>query len=91
MSLDWRSALSAGQQHAVLELIGSATQFDGVSPVGDQVLRELGHGRTEHLLATVDDEVVGYLNLTTEMAELVVDPGHRRPDRRADPDRKSVV
>ena len=42
------------------------------------MLRELGHGRTEHLLATVDDEVVGYLNLTTEMAELVVDPGHRR-------------
>jgi mycothiol synthase len=73
------SALSAEQQRDVIELIGAATQFDGVAPIGEQVLLELGQRRTKHLLA-VDDagQLTGYLNLEAEMAEMVVRPDLRR-------------
>lgn len=75
----WRSVLSADEQSAVAEIIAAATEFDGVAPVGDQVLRELGQQRTRHLVATDDAGAVrGYLNLTPEMAELVVAPQARR-------------
>ncbi len=69
---DWRSTLTAQQQRGVRELVLAATEFDAVAPVGEQVLRELGHDRTEHLLVTdaqpgvttdTADTVVGYLNL----------------------------
>jgi mycothiol synthase len=75
----WRTVLSPAEQHDIAELISAATQFDAVAPVGEQVLRELARDRTGHLVA-VDESgsVTGYLNLTPEMAELVVDPGHRR-------------
>jgi mycothiol synthase len=70
-------------------VIAAAAAADGVAPVGDQVLRELAHDRTRHLLAVekdaaANDDVVGYLNLApaTEaapaMAELVVHPHWRR-------------
>ena len=90
---DWRSTLTAEEQQAVRELVTAATEFDGVAPVGDQVLRELGHGRTEHLLVAgfrpgapgdTANEIVGYLNLSPPrdggdgMAELVVHPQARR-------------
>lgn len=83
---DWRRTLTDAEQRGVRELVGAATEFDGVAPVGEQVLRELGHDRTEHLLTTADDDgaVTGYLNLSpprdgeTGMAELVVHPGARR-------------
>ena len=78
--IDWRAGLSAQPSSGrVAELISAATEFDGVAPVGDQVLRELrsrahrapvGHRRRR--------AVVGYLNLTPEMAELVVAPRRRR-------------
>ena len=42
---DWRSALTAAEQRQVRELVSAATEFDGVAPVGEQVLRELGHER----------------------------------------------
>lgn len=76
---DWRPQLSADEQQAVREIIAAATEFDAVSPVGEQVLRELGHDRTPHLVA-VDEagELTGYLNLAPEMAELVVAPRARR-------------
>ncbi|WP_186244760.1 mycothiol synthase [Mycobacterium simulans] len=78
----WRSAMTADEQQRVRELITAATEFDGVAPVGEQVLRELGHERTEHLLATdADDAIIGYLNLSPgggAMAELVVHPHARR-------------
>jgi mycothiol synthase len=84
-SPDWRSALPAEQQQAVRELITAATEFDGVAPVGEQVLRELAHDRTDHLVVTSAGEAVtGYLNLTPSgdqeagMAELVVHPQARR-------------
>jgi mycothiol synthase len=84
---DWRSALTTEEQRQVRELVAAATEFDGVAPVGEQVLRELGHGRTEHLLVAhsgPDNGIVGYLNLSSPrdagvaMAELVVHPRARR-------------
>jgi len=76
--LAWRTALTAEQQQEIVDLISAATEFDGVAPVGEQVLRELGQQRTRHLVATDGAAVTGYLNLTPEMAELVVAPEHRR-------------
>ena len=84
---DWRSALTAEEQQRVRELIRAATEFDGVAPVGEQVRRELGQERTEHLLvhgSPPDDTISGYLNLSSPrdgevaMAEMVVHPQARR-------------
>jgi mycothiol synthase len=79
-SIDWRAGLSDDDQRRIRELITAATTVDGVAAVGDQVLRELPHDRTRHLIATDNDDVVGYLNLTQApaMAELVVHPDARR-------------
>ncbi|MFG1931390.1 mycothiol synthase [Mycobacterium sp. NPDC048908] len=76
----WRASLSSDEQEDIRELIAAATKADRVAPVGDQVLRELAHDRTRHLLAVDAGQLVGYLNLTVEppMAELVVHPGARR-------------
>jgi mycothiol synthase len=82
--------LAAEEQQQIRELVSVAAQFDEVAPVGEQVLRELAHQRTEHLLAIGRDrggsgeQVVGYLNLSPghedgfAMAELVVHPHARR-------------
>ncbi|OBB93018.1 mycothiol synthase [Mycobacterium sp. 852002-40037_SCH5390672] len=91
-SPDWRRTLTIEEQQGVRELVSAATESDGVAPVGEQVLRELGHDRTEHLLITNSatgatspaDAIVGYLNLSpprdaeSGMAELVVHPQARR-------------
>ncbi|MGB1224953.1 MAG: hypothetical protein ACPHCN_12535 [Mycobacterium sp.] len=78
-SVDWCSHLAESQQRAVREIISVATEFDGVPPVGEQVVRELDHSRTQHLVAKgAAGEIAGYLNLTPEMAELVVAPDARR-------------
>jgi mycothiol synthase len=85
-SPDWRSTLTADEQQGVRELVSAATDFDGVAPVGEQVLRELGHDRTEHLLVAgaQPGAIAGYLNLSPPrdggagMAELVVHPQARR-------------
>lgn len=83
----WRVTLTADEQREVRELVAAATEFDGVAPVGEQVLRELGHQRTGHLLAgdsAAGDAIVGYLSLSSPrdgeapMAELVVHPRARR-------------
>lgn len=77
--LDWRSSISAADQRQVRGIVAAATEFDAVPPVGEQVLRELGQQRTDHLIATgAAGDLVGYLNLTPEMAELVVHPQARR-------------
>jgi mycothiol synthase len=86
---DWRSALTVDEQQGVRELVAAATEFDGVAPVGEQVLRELGHDRTDHLLVVsaaqqTANTVEGYLNLSPPrdggdgMAEMVVHPQARR-------------
>lgn len=80
----WQPALAPQQQTRIRELIAAATDFDGVAPVGEQVLRELPHQRTGHLLAAEGGDVLGYLNLTPgrggadAMGELVVHPRARR-------------
>ncbi|ORW96554.1 mycothiol synthase [Mycobacterium sp. IEC1808] len=85
-SPEWRSALTPDEQREVREIVSAATDFDGVAPVGEQVLRELGHDRTEHLLVTGGHPgpIDGYLNLSPPrdggagMAEMVVHPQARR-------------
>jgi mycothiol synthase len=80
----WRTALSDADQQRVKAVVDAARAADGTAPVGDQVLRALPHDRTGHLVAELDGELVGYLNLapaTTDappMAEVVVHPGARR-------------
>jgi mycothiol synthase len=78
------------EQRQVRELLAAASEFDEVVPVGEHVLRELAHSRTEHLLFTGphssggDEAVLGYLNLSATqqgapgVVELVVDPQARR-------------
>lgn len=83
-SLDWRVGLAADDQRDIRTLIAAATRHDGIAPVGDQVLRELAHDRTRHLLAVDGGTIVGYLDLAPAggedpaMAELVVHPDSRR-------------
>jgi len=80
----WRAALDTDAQQQIRELVTAANEFDLVAPVGEQVLRELAHQRTEHLLSADGGKVVGYLNLAAGndggpgMAELVVHPQARR-------------
>ncbi len=50
------TGLSDDEQRRIRELIAAAKQADGVAPVGDQVLRELAHDRTRHLVARDGDE-----------------------------------
>ncbi|MGV0838051.1 mycothiol synthase [Mycolicibacterium thermoresistibile] len=83
-AIAWQPRLSASEQDRIRSVIAAATEHDGVAPVGDQVLRELPADRTRHLVARVDDGIVGYLNLAPPtdtgpaMAELVIDPAARR-------------
>ncbi|WP_395309940.1 mycothiol synthase [Mycobacterium sp. AMU20-3851] len=74
----WRTGLSAPDRDRITEVITAATAVDGVAPVGDQVLRELNRDDTRHLLALDGDRIVGYLNLSSGMAEAVVHPDARR-------------
>ncbi|RFD23864.1 mycothiol synthase [Mycobacterium uberis] len=85
--LEWRFALTADEQQRVREIAALATEFDGIAPVGEQVLRELGYDRTGHLLVTDSGSsapIIGYLHLSpprnagVPMAELVVHPRNRR-------------
>ncbi|HET6735169.1 mycothiol synthase [Mycobacterium sp.] len=80
ISVGWRERLSDDDQRAIRGLVAAATTVDGVAPVGDQVLRELPHDRTRHLVAVDGEDIAGYLNLTPApaMAELVVHPRARR-------------
>jgi mycothiol synthase len=83
-SLEWRSGLAEDDQRAIRTVIAAAKQQDGIAPVGDQVLRELAHDRTRHLVALDGDDIVGYANLAPAdgddpaMVELVVHPRWRR-------------
>ncbi len=79
-AIHWRTGLSDDEQTRIRDVIAAAKEADGVAPVGDQVLRELAHDRTRHLLAVDGDDITGYLNLTeaSVMAELVVHPNARR-------------
>jgi mycothiol synthase len=78
-ALAWHRNLSAAEQQAVRTLVADAERIDGVSPVGEQVLRDLAGDDGVHLLAAGrPGAVVGYLNLTPQgAAELVVHPAAR--------------
>jgi mycothiol synthase len=81
---NWVTAPSEVDQRRIRDVIAAAAAHDGVRPVGDQVLRELPHDRTRHLVARDGDDIVGYLNLVAgesdspAMAEAVVHPDARR-------------
>lgn len=83
-SIAWHTDLTEEDQREILALIAEAKREDGVAPVGDQVLRELTHDRTRHLLARDGDAVVGYAHLAPAagddpaMVELAVHPRRRR-------------
>lgn len=62
-ALDWHSGLSDDLQRRIRRLIEDTAAVDGVAPVGEQVVRELGRDRTEHLLAVDGPDVLGYLHL----------------------------
>ena len=83
-SIRWRTGLAEEDRRAIRTLIAAAKKDDGIAPVGDQVLRELSHDRTRHLVALGGGETAGYLNLARAtgedpaMVELVVHPRWRR-------------
>ena len=84
----WRSALTPSEVSGVRGVIDAARGVDGVGPVGEQVLRDLGRQRTEHLVVTDPSDprtITGYLNLAPSRTdaddatvELVVHPDARR-------------
>jgi mycothiol synthase len=78
-ALAWHRNLSAAEQQAVRTLVADAERIDGVSPVGEQVLRDLAAEEGAHLLAVgPPGTVAGYLNLTPQgTVELVVHPAAR--------------
>jgi mycothiol synthase len=83
-AIGWRAGITAPDQQQIRDLIATATKHDGLAPVGEQVLRELTHDQTRHLVAIDDDGIIGYLDLAPAgevgppMAELVVHPRARR-------------
>lgn len=83
-AIAWRAGLTDSDQREIATLIAAAKTADGVAPVGDQVVRELSHDRTRHLVALDGDVIVGYLDLAPATAddpaivELVVHPQWRR-------------
>ncbi len=83
-AIAWRTGLTDSDQREIRMLIAAAKTADGVAPVGDQVIRELSHDRTRHLVALDGDVIVGYLDLAPAtdddpaMVELVVHPRWRR-------------
>jgi len=80
----WRPTPSDAEQRRITAIVDAARAVDGTAPVGDQILRELPRDRTKHLVAALDDQIVGYLNLAPAtddappMAEAVVHPEARR-------------
>jgi mycothiol synthase len=67
--------LSQSQQVSVLELIKSATDFDGVPPIAEHVLLHLRHGGDKsdsHLVIEKDGQVIAYAHL--DKTDLVAGP-----------------
>ncbi|MET0451488.1 MAG: mycothiol synthase [Mycobacterium sp.] len=82
--ISWRTELSADDQRRIRAIFDAAATHDGIAPVGDQVLRDLSHDRTRHLVAEDGGNVVGYLDLVPStadapaMAEVAIHPQARR-------------
>jgi len=83
-----REHLDSSEVAAVTELVRSATNSDGVSPLSEHVWLHLRHGGDDHdhhfLVRTAHGDVVGYAHLDTtdavagSSAELVISPQSRR-------------
>ncbi|OYO22820.1 mycothiol synthase [Enemella dayhoffiae] len=79
------AALSPEQRQRVGEIVNRASATDGVVPLNEHARLEVARGQASdgiaHLLASIDDQLVGYafLDSTTDdpIAQLVVDPNHR--------------
>lgn len=72
MPPQWFTRLDPGQRAAVTDLIAAATESDGVGPLAEQSLLELGRPGA-HLVTDG-----GYAHLDTTTAEVVVRPDARR-------------
>jgi mycothiol synthase len=76
--------LDREQVRAVLELVEAGSEADGTAPLNEAALLNLRHNHpgVTHLLARLDDSVVGYAQLHGEESDrtgaLVVHPHHRR-------------
>ncbi|WP_438816919.1 mycothiol synthase [Umezawaea beigongshangensis] len=87
IALDRRDALTSEERAEVSALLDDVERADGVAPVGEHVRLRLRSGASgsAHLLARVDDVLVGYAHLDLvgdadghRVAELAVAPSARR-------------
>lgn len=78
--------LTENQVSQLRELVNAATRYDDLAPLSEHVLLHINHGgdaADEHLLATKDEILVGYLHLDQTdlvagpVVEIVVHPRHR--------------
>lgn len=86
--IEVREHLDSSEVAAVTELVRSATNSDGVSPLSEHVWLHLRHGGDDHdrhfLVRNAHGDVVGYAHLDTtdavagSSAELVISPESRR-------------
>lgn len=83
--MSWSDSLQSDQARQVSALLDRATEFDGKAPVSEQGRHAIaGRGPARHFVVQGDGDVVGYAQLQAgsgehpDMAELVVDPAHRR-------------
>jgi len=76
-----RQRLAADEIAAIERLVAAAGKADGVTPVSEHAVLHVRHdgGGATNLLAR-DNGLVGFAHLDSrgDVAELVVDPGHRR-------------
>ena len=85
--------LDDAHRAGVLELVATATDFDGVPPIAEHVLLHLRHGgdkRDFHIIICDGPTVIAYahLDLTDEVegpsVELVIHPAHRSASHATD-------
>lgn len=82
--MDAVDTLTADQRDAVLALVEAAAASDGVRPLNDEALLDLGRPGARHWLSaepsSVGQRLIGYAQLDPAFgtAQLVVHPDHRR-------------
>lgn len=78
--MDQLTSLTAPQRDGVAALAAHAEAADGVAPLNEEAVLQLGRSDARHWLATSDDVLVGYAQWQPAAAtgQLVVHPDHRR-------------